>query len=123
MWDATAARAKRWLPVRWQNRSGVGFKRGFVAISGGLCALALVGASAIQAGPARAAANTACPSGYETITVADAVAQGYRVTSVQADVNGDGVVCRRLLGDGTLNRLPDATVPHIYIWQDNATPR
>ena len=97
------------------------FKRAFVAISGGLFALALVGASVIQAGPARAAANTACPAGFETITVADAVAQGYQHTD--ADTNGDGVVCRRLLGDGVLNSFPGADVPHIYVWMDNSTPR
>jgi hypothetical protein len=99
------------------------FRRGLVAIYGGLFALTLFAASAIPAGPARAAANSACPAGFETITVVDAVSEGYHVASVQADTNGDGVVCRRLLGDGVFHSTPGATVPHIYYWIDNGTPR
>ena len=74
---------------------------------------------------AGAAANTACPAGFETIAVADAVAAGYRVAPVVVDArgNGDGVVCRRPLGDGVLNSFPNATVDTIYHWLDNVTPR
>jgi hypothetical protein len=85
-------------------------------------ALALV---MVGAGPAFAAANTACPEGFETITVAEAVSQGYRTVPVWTDEagNNDGTVCRRPLGDGIFHMFPNATVDTIYYWLDNATPR
>ncbi len=77
------------------------------------------------AGDAYAAANTACPAGFETITVVAAVSAGYLTTPVNVDANGngDGVVCRRALGDGVFNVFPNATVATIYEWMDNVTPR
>jgi hypothetical protein len=77
------------------------------------------------AGVASAAANTACPAGFETITVAQAVSAGYLTTPVRLDKNGnnDGTVCRRALGDGVFNVLPNATVDTIYEWMDNSSPR
>ena len=74
---------------------------------------------------ASAAANTACPAGYETIAVADAVSEGYVDVAPRVDNsgNGDGVVCRRLVGDGALHVFGNPNVEHIYNWLDNATPR
>jgi hypothetical protein len=72
-----------------------------------------------------AAANTACPAGYETIAVVDAVNEGYVDVAPRVDNSGnrDGVVCRRLVGDGTLHVFGNPNVDHIYNWLDNVTPR
>jgi hypothetical protein len=77
------------------------------------------------AGPAGAAANTACPAGYQTITVEDAVNEGFVDVAARVDNsgNGDGVVCRRLVGDGALHAFGNPNVDHIYNWLDNVTPR
>ena len=74
---------------------------------------------------AGAAADTACPAGFETVAVDDAVSEGYVDVAPRVDNsgNGDGVVCRRLLGDGTLHVFGNPTVDHIYNWLDNVTPR
>jgi hypothetical protein len=78
-----------------------------------------------SAGGAFAAANTACPAGFETIAVAQAVSAGYLTTPVRVDKNGnnDGTVCRVPLGDGNFNSFPNATVDTIYLWMDNSAPR
>ena len=75
--------------------------------------------------PVGAAANTACPAGYETIAVADAVSEGYVDVAPRVDNGGnrDGVVCRRLVGDGTLHVFGNPNVDQIYNWLDNVTPR
>jgi hypothetical protein len=73
----------------------------------------------ITAGVAAAApANHACPAGFETITVAQAQAQGYIGPPLQVDTagNGDGVVCRRALGG------PPGSF-QVYFWVDNSTAR
>jgi hypothetical protein len=72
-----------------------------------------------------AAANTACPEGFDTITVAQAVSEGYLTSPVRADEagNNDGTVCRRALGDGIFHIFPNATVDTVHEWADNATPR
>ena len=74
---------------------------------------------------AGAAANTACPAGYETIDVVDAVDEGYVDVAPRVDNGGnrDGVVCRRLVGDGTLHVFGNPNVDQIYNWLDNVTPR
>jgi hypothetical protein len=88
----------------------------------GAALLGVVGAMPVVAGLAGSAAaepaNTACPAGFETITVAQAVSEGYATSPVVVDNagNGDGVVCRRALGG------PPGSV-QVYFWQDNATPR
>ena len=77
-------------------------------------------------GTAEAAANNACPAPFETISVAQAVSEGYTITPVLADSLGsrDGIVCRIPLGDGILIHLlrdfPIVTVDQIYFWLDNA---
>jgi hypothetical protein len=72
-----------------------------------------------------AAANTACPAGFETTTVAQAISEGYLSVASNVDNGGnrDGIVCRRLLGDGTLHVFGNPNVDVIYNWLDNATPR
>ena len=102
----------RWRAVRTTTR--------LLATSG--VALALL---AVGAGAASAAANTACPQGYETIAVADAVSEGFVDVAPRVDRNGnqDGVVCRRLVGDGALHVFGNPNVDHIYNWLDNETPR
>jgi hypothetical protein len=77
------------------------------------------------AGAAAAAANVACPKGFETITVEQAISEGYLRTPALVDGlgNGDGTVCRRALGDGNFHSFPGTTVDTIYNWIDNATPR
>ena len=88
----------------------------------GTTLLGVVGAIIVAAGPAGSAAaqpaNAACPAGFETITVAQAVSEGYATSPVVVDNagNGDGVVCRRALGG------PPGSI-QVYWWQDNATPR
>jgi hypothetical protein len=76
-------------------------------------------------GSVSGAANEACPDGFQTITVAQAVSEGYRGVPpiVDAAGNGDGIVCRRPLGDGIFHQFPLATVSTIYHWIDNVTPR
>jgi hypothetical protein len=78
-----------------------------------------------SAGTASAAANQACPAGFQTITVEQAVSEGYLTAPVEVDNlgNGDGTVCRRPLGKGLLVVFPNAPVDQIYHWIDNATPR
>jgi hypothetical protein len=87
--------------------------------------LAVLGVvTAAAAGTAAAAVhNNACPTAYETITVAQAVAEG-RTTAVVVDTagNGDGVVCRLLLGKGAANS-PGTVFDEVYFWLDNSTPR
>jgi hypothetical protein len=87
-----------------------------------VAALALLAAGA---GGASAAANTACPAGFETITVAEAISEGYLTRPFLTDQagNDDGTVCRRPLGDGIFHLFSNATVDTIYEWVDNATPR
>ena len=82
--------------------------------------LLLTGASLVGA-----AANTACPAGYETITVAEAISEGFLSVASNVDNagNGDGVVCRRLVGDGALHVFGNPNVDHVYNWLDNVTPR
>lgn len=77
------------------------------------------------AGIVGAAANTACPAGYEEITVADAISEGFLSVASNVDNGGnqDGVVCRRLVGDGTKHVFGNPNVEHIYNWLDNVTPR
>jgi hypothetical protein len=95
-------------------------------IAGAGAIVVAVGAGAVAiAAPAGAAANTACPEGFEMITVEAAVEQGYRHTPVYLDAagNNDGIVCRRPVGDGILHIFLAATVDQIYILLDNVTPR
>lgn len=76
-------------------------------------------------GAAAGAANEACPKGFETITVEQAISEGYLRNPPLVDGlgNGDGTVCRRALGDGNFHSFPGATVDTIYFWTDNSTPR
>jgi len=82
--------------------------------------LLVAGASVVGA-----AANTACPAGFDTTTVAQAISEGYLSVASNVDNAGnrDGVVCRRLLGDGTKHVFGNPNVDEIYNWLDNATPR
>jgi hypothetical protein len=77
------------------------------------------------AGGVAAAANTACPAAFETITVAEAISEGYLTTPLRKDAagNNDGTVCRVPLGDGIFHIFPNATVDTVYAWMDNSTPR
>jgi hypothetical protein len=92
---------------------------------------AIIGAAvalATSSGPALAAANDACPAGFQTISVAQAVSEGYTSTPVLVDSpdhggNSDGIVCRRPIGDGQLKKIPNPTVDQLYFWHDNSTPR
>jgi hypothetical protein len=65
-----------------------------------------------------APANNACPAAFETISVDQAVADGYLTSPVTVDNAGnhDRVVCRQAVGG------PPGSF-QVYIWQDNATPR
>ena len=82
--------------------------------------LLLAGASVVGA-----AANTTCPAGFETTTVAQAISEGYLSVASNVDNAGnrDGIVCRRLLGVGTLHVFGNPNVDVIYNWLDNETPR
>lgn len=75
-------------------------------------------------GAAAGAASEACPQGFETIAVEQAVSEGYRriPAAVDAFGNGDGIVCRRALGDGLFNSSP-LHLDTVYWWLDNVTPR
>jgi hypothetical protein len=87
-----------------------------IGISGTLLALVAAGTGSVSA-----AASTACPQGFETITVTEAVSEGY-LGAARFDLNGDGTECRRALGDGIFHYL-HPSVDTIYEWQDNVTPR
>jgi hypothetical protein len=77
------------------------------------------------AGVAGAAANTACPAGFDEVTVEQAISEGFLSVASNVDRagNGDGIVCRRVLGDGTKHVFGNPNVDEIYNWLDNATPR
>jgi hypothetical protein len=78
-----------------------------------------------RAGSVAAASNDACPQGFETITLSKAASEGYIRTPSLVDSlgNGDGIVCRRPLGEGTLHMFPGVDVTQIYYWIDDVTPR
>jgi hypothetical protein len=80
--------------------------------------LAVLGVVTTAGTAAAAPANNACPAGFETITVAQAQAEGYLTSPLTVDTagNGDGVVCRRARGG-------PAGSFQVYFWVDNATPR
>lgn len=88
-----------------------------------VASLALLAGSA---GTAAASATDACPQGFETITLAQAASEGYVTSPTQTDEagNGDGIVCRRALGQGIDHLFPGIDPgTQIYYWVDNATPR
>jgi hypothetical protein len=77
------------------------------------------------AGVVEAAANTACPAGFDVVTVEQAISEGFLSVASNVDRAGnrDGIVCRRLLGDGTKHVFGNPNVDEIYNWLDNVTPR
>jgi len=80
-------------------------------------ALAMVGgASANQGG------TGGCSAGFEYISLVQVLSEGPRPAAIAADVNGDGYVCRRLLGEGIFHLFPGAVSSSIYYWFDNTDP-
>ncbi len=90
-----------------------------------LSVAALVAASALAA-TGSASANQGgiggCSAGFEYISLVDVLKEGPRPSAIAADVNGDGYVCRRLLGDGIFHLFPNAVNDSIYWWFDNTDP-
>ena len=63
-----------------------------------------------------------CSAGFEYISLVQVLSEGPRPSAIAADVNGDGYVCRRLLGDGIFHQFPGAVNTSIYFWLDNTDP-
>ena|SRR5437763_1326913 len=90
-----------------------------LCIAAVVSALALVcvgGASANRGGIG------GCSAGFEYISLVQVLSEGPRPSAIAADVNGDGYVCRRLLGDGIFHQFPGAVNTSIYFWLDNTDP-